>query len=189
MYAGVYVGTYKKYNEGNNNKLDGKWLNMSDYDSYDDFIVACKELHKDEDDPEFMFQDFDFDSEVRLVLKQLVSESHVDPQAWDVFELDSEELTYVLATWDNYDSSLSVKEALEKGRDSYLGSYDQYPGEYVFDCLEESIRCLPGSVDPKTGDLFRMYQFILDLVDLDRAVREFEYDNYTFMDGCVFYFS
>ena len=186
MYAGVYVGTYNKYNEGS---LFGKWLDMSDYDSYDDFIAACKELHKDEDEPEFMFQDFDFDSEVRLVLKQLVSESHVDPQAWDVFELDSDELTYVLATWDNYDSALSVKEALEKGRDSYLGSYDQYPGEYVYDCLEESIRCLPGSVDPKTGDLFRMYQFILDLVDLDRAVREFEYDNYTFIDGYVFYFS
>jgi len=186
MYAGVYVGTYKKYNEGS---LFGKWLNMSAYDSYDEFIVACKELHKDEDEPEFMFQDYDFDSEVRLVLKQLVSESHVDPQAWDVFELDSEEMIYVLATWDNYDSDLSVKEALEKGSESYLGSYDQYPGDYVYDRLEESIRCLSGSVDPKTGELFRMYQLILDLVDLESAVRAFEYDNYTFMDGCVFYFS
>ena len=186
MYAGVYVGTYKKYNEGS---LFGKWLDMSDYDSYEDFIVACKELHKDEDEPELMFQDFDFDSEVRLVLKQLVSESHVDPQAWDVFELDSEEMIYVLATWDYYDSSLSVEEALEKGKESYLGSYDQYPGEYVYDCLEESIRCLSGSVDPKTGELYRTYQLILDLMDLDKAVREFEYDNYTFIDGCVFYFS
>lgn len=186
MYAGVYVGTYNKYNEGS---LFGKWLDMSDYDSYEDFIAACKELHKDEDEPEFMFQDFDFDSEVRPLLKQLVSESHVNPQVWDVFDLDSDERTYVLATWDNYDSDLSVKEALEKGRESYLGSYDQYPGEYVYDCLKESIRCLPGSVDPKTGELYRTYQFILGLMDLDKAVREFEYDNYTFIDGCVFYFS
>lgn len=185
MYAGVYVGTYNKYNEGS---LFGKWLDMSDYDSYDDFIVACKELHKDEDEPEFMFQDFDFDSEVRLVLKQLVSESHVDPQAWDVFELDSEELTYVLATWDNYDSDLSVKEALEKGREAYLGSYDLEPGDYVYDFLEEMLKDLPGSVDPKTGELYRTYQFILDLVDLDEAVQAFKYDNYTFMDGCVFDF-
>lgn len=187
MYAGVYVGTYKKYNEGS---LFGKWLDMSDYDSYDDFIVACKELHKDEDEPEFMFQDFDFDfdSEVRLVLKQLVSESHVDPQVWDVFELDSEELTYVLATWDNYDSSLSVKEALEEGGKAYIGSYDSDPGDYVREYLEESIRCLPGSVNPKTGELYRIYQFILDLVDLDEAVQAFKYDNYTFMDGCVFDF-
>ena len=186
MYAGVYVGTYNKYNEGS---LFGKWLDMSDYDSYEDFIAACKELHKDEDEPEFMFQDFDFDSKVQPVLKQLVSEQYVNPQAWDVFDLDSDELTCVLATWDNYDSDLSVKEALEKGRESYLGSYDQYPGEYVYDCLEESIRCLSGSVDPRTGELYRTYQFILDLMDLESAVRAFEYDNYTFMDGCVFYFS
>ena len=186
MYAGVFVGTYNKYNEGS---LFGKWLDMSDYDSYEDFIAACKELHKDEDEPEFMFQDFDFDSEVRPVLNQLVSEQCINPQAWDVFDLDLEDLIYVLATWDNYDSDLSVKEALEKGRESYLGSYDQYPGEYVYDCLKESIRCLPGSVDPKTGELYRTYQFILGLMDLDKAVREFEYDNYTFIDGCVFYFS
>ncbi|NUF08926.1 antirestriction protein ArdA [Snodgrassella sp. ESL0324] len=157
MYAGVYVGTYKKYNEGNDNKLAGKWLDMSDYDSYDDFIAACKELHKDEDEPEFMFQDFDFDSEVRPLLKQLVKGSQVDPQAWDVFELDSEGLTCVLAAWGNYDSDLSVKEALEEGRKSYIGSYDSEPGDYVYDFLEEILKALPGSVDPKTGELYRTY--------------------------------
>lgn len=186
MYAGVYVGTYNKYNEGS---LFGKWLDMSDYDSYEDFIAACKELHKDEDEPEFMFQDFDFDSKVQPVLNQLVSEQYVNPQAWDVFELDSEGLIYVLATWDNYDSDLSVKEALEKGRESYRGSYDSDPSDYVYDRLEELLMDLPGAVNPNTRELNRTYQLILDLVDLDSAVRAFEYDNYTFTDGCVFYFS
>lgn len=189
MYAGVYVGTHKKYNEGSDNKLDGKWLDMSDYDSYEDFIGACKELHKDEDEPEFMFQDFDFDSKVRPLLKQLVRGSQVDPQAWDVFDLDSDELTCVLATWDNYDSDLSVKKALEKGRESYRGSYDSDPRDYVYDFLEEMIRALPGSVDPKTKELYGIYQLILDLMDLDEAVQAFKYDNYTFIDGCVFDFS
>lgn len=41
----VYVGTYKKYNEGN---IEGKWLNISDWDCKDDFVIACKELHFDE---------------------------------------------------------------------------------------------------------------------------------------------
>ena len=186
MYAGVYVGTYKKYNEGS---LFGKWLDMSDYDSYEDFIAACKELHKDEDEPEFMFQDFDFDSKVQPVLKQLVSEQYVNPQAWDVFDLDSDELTCVLATWDNYDSDLSVKEALEKGRESYLGNYDSDPSDYVYDRLEELLMDLPGAVNPNTRELHRTYQFILDLVDLDEAVQAFKYDGYEFIDGCVFYFS
>lgn len=52
--AKVYVGTYKKYNEGS---LKGAWLDLSKYETYDDFLKACKDLHKDEPDPEFMIQD------------------------------------------------------------------------------------------------------------------------------------
>lgn len=52
--AKVYVGTYKKYNEGS---LKGGWLNLADFQSYGDFLKACKSLHKDERDPEFMIQD------------------------------------------------------------------------------------------------------------------------------------
>ena len=52
--ARVYVGTYKKYNEGS---LNGGWLNLADYATYGDFLKACKQLHKGEHDPEFMIQD------------------------------------------------------------------------------------------------------------------------------------
>lgn len=52
----VYCGTYAKYNNGN---LFGEWMNLNDYSDYDEFYKACKELHKDEDDPEFMFQDYE----------------------------------------------------------------------------------------------------------------------------------
>ena len=52
--AKVYVGTYKKYNEGS---INGGWLNLADYPKYGDFLAACRKLHKDERDPEFMIQD------------------------------------------------------------------------------------------------------------------------------------
>jgi hypothetical protein len=52
--AKVYVGTYKKYNEGS---LKGAWLTLENYKSYEDFVKACKELHKDESYPELMIQD------------------------------------------------------------------------------------------------------------------------------------
>ena len=52
--ARVYVGTYGKYNNGS---LFGKWLDLSDYNTYGDFLKACKQLHKGERDPEFMIQD------------------------------------------------------------------------------------------------------------------------------------
>lgn len=50
----VYVGTYGKYNAGS---LAGAWLELSQFDNFDAFMKKCKELHKDERDPEFMIQD------------------------------------------------------------------------------------------------------------------------------------
>lgn len=43
--AKVYVGTYKKYNEGS---IKGGWLNLPDYFDKDEFINACKLQHIDE---------------------------------------------------------------------------------------------------------------------------------------------
>ena len=54
--AKVYVGTYGKYNNGS---IDGAWLDLADYETYDDFLAACRKVHKDEHDPEFMIQDSD----------------------------------------------------------------------------------------------------------------------------------
>lgn len=52
----LYVGTYAKYNNGS---IAGKWLDLEDYSDAEEFMNACKELHSDEKDPEFMFQDYD----------------------------------------------------------------------------------------------------------------------------------
>ena len=54
--ASVYVGTYAKYNNGS---LFGAWLNLSDYSDKEEFYEACRELHKDEEDAEYMFQDWE----------------------------------------------------------------------------------------------------------------------------------
>ena len=52
----IYVGTYAKYNDGS---IDGKWIDISEYNTYEDFLEACYNLHADEDDPEFMVQDYE----------------------------------------------------------------------------------------------------------------------------------
>ena len=52
----VYVGTYKKYNEGSS---DGGWLTLTDYANYAAFCAACRRLHNNESDPELMIQDCD----------------------------------------------------------------------------------------------------------------------------------
>jgi antirestriction protein len=54
--AALYVGTYAKYNNGS---IYGKWVKLSDYSDAEGFLEYCRELHSDEEDPEFMFQDFE----------------------------------------------------------------------------------------------------------------------------------
>lgn len=54
----LYVGTYAKYNSGS---LFGAWLDLDKYANADEFKAACRRLHHDERDPEFMFQDVETD--------------------------------------------------------------------------------------------------------------------------------
>ncbi|WP_419869789.1 antirestriction protein ArdA [Chryseobacterium sp. CT-SW4] len=78
--ASIYVGTYRKYNNGS---LFGKWLNLSDYGSYDELITAMYELHSDEQDPEFMFQDYECPILEKL---GLLSECHISKDIYEVLE-------------------------------------------------------------------------------------------------------
>ena len=54
----LYVGTYRKYNEGS---LAGAWLDLDKFKDADEFERACRRLHRDERDPELMFQDVETD--------------------------------------------------------------------------------------------------------------------------------
>lgn len=65
----VYVGTYHQYNGGS---IFGKWFDLTDFDDEDEFYDACRALHAAEDDPEFMFQDWE-GSRLSLPLNPLLS--------------------------------------------------------------------------------------------------------------------
>ena len=52
--AKVYVGTYAKYNSGS---IAGAWISLAECENYGQFLSKCKDVHKDERDPEFMIQD------------------------------------------------------------------------------------------------------------------------------------
>jgi hypothetical protein len=52
----VYCGTYHKYNCGS---IAGAWVRITDYANGEEVLKACAKLHKDEADPEFMFQDYE----------------------------------------------------------------------------------------------------------------------------------
>lgn len=52
--ARVYVGTWNKYNNGS---IAGAWIDLNNTANYADFLAACRKVHEDEADPEFMIQD------------------------------------------------------------------------------------------------------------------------------------
>ena len=73
----VYVGTYRKYNEGS---LYGMWVDLVACGNYDTFIEVCHKLHADESDPELMFQDYENFPE------KWYSESCMDEDTFENFE-------------------------------------------------------------------------------------------------------
>lgn len=75
LLSSVYVGTYAKYNAGS---IAGKWINLADFTTKRKFYDACKDLHKDEKEPEFMFQDYE------NIPEYMVTESWVSDEIWHV---------------------------------------------------------------------------------------------------------
>ncbi|MDX9971912.1 MAG: antirestriction protein ArdA [FCB group bacterium] len=110
----VYVSTYAKYNSGS---LKGEWVDLDDHDKYT-FREYIKELHADEDDPEFMLQDWE------NVPEALVKESGIDPRMWDWLELDDYDRDVVQAFLDEEDSSAQIDYILEHYGGTYLDPVD-----------------------------------------------------------------
>ncbi len=108
----LYVGTYAKYNAGS---IAGDWLNLEDYPDRDAFLEACAELHKDETDPEFMFQDFEG------FPRAWYSESSAPPDIfWEWLELSDEERAAFGVYADNMGGDVTV----EDFREAYQGAWD-----------------------------------------------------------------
>lgn len=134
MTARVYVGTYAKYNAGS---ITGRWLDLEDYADHDAFIEACRELHKDEDDPELMFQDYEGFPDAYY------GESHIKPELWDWLELSEQEREVVDTYLAHVDQHADPKTAL----DAYVGHFDS-PEDWAQDRWIECglLDLIPGSL-------------------------------------------
>lgn len=120
--ARIYVGTYAKYNNGS---IAGAWIELDGMDA-DSFAEACAELHKDEADPELMFQDWEGCPE------GMVHESSIDAGLWPWLELSDDDKTTVAAYREHVDQSGTIETALG----AYEGTYDS-PEDWAEQFLEE----------------------------------------------------
>jgi len=116
----VYVGTYGKYNSGS---IEGEWLELEDYSSKEEFLEACAQLHKDEHDPEFMFQDYE------SIPLGMISESHIDAEVWDWLDMDDEDKELLAL----YRAEIDSEGTIEQARDTFEGKYkDEEDWAYEF---------------------------------------------------------
>lgn len=164
MSARVYVGTYAKYNNGN---LAGKWLDLEDFADRDAFYEACKELHKDESDPELMFQDYEG------FPKGFYCESNVPEALWSWLELDEHDRELLAVYQDAVDGDADI----EAAREAFAGKYDS-EADWAADFLEE------------TGELQSIPESLRNYFDYEAYARDARYNGTTFHrhDGDVWVF-
>lgn len=155
----VYCGTYEKYNNGS---IAGAWLDLSDYSDAAEFWQACKELHKDERDPEYMFQDFegfpqneysesglDFDKLIEYAQfsdsEREVIDAYIDATGYKMADIELDEVQEkVIFTEDSSDfSNLATQFGYSMAEDtgevpdnlSAYFNYEQYGNDWLANYL------------------------------------------------------
>lgn len=169
--AGVYVGTYRKYNEGS---FFGMWINLEQFTDADDFFDVCRELHKDEDDPEFMFQCYrGFPEEF---YHESMSVNDVQ-KILDYLQLDEDEREMLDAYCECFGDDLTeFDDLLDKARERNMGHWDSFR-DFSDHMADEDIACHSCG---KETEFFERY------FDYEGYSRDLEMDYYTSDNGYVF---
>ena len=161
----VYVGTYGKYNNGS---IRGAWLNLADYADKDAFYAACAELHKDEHDPELMFQDHEG------IPEGMISESSIEDSLWDWLALDDDDRELLAV----YRSDVDQAGTIDQARDAFMGTFDSEE-DWAERYLED------------TGLLKEVPESLRGYIDYEKYVRDAGYNGMSFVrhDGKVWVFN
>ena len=166
--ARVFVSTYAKYSNGSSY---GKWLDLSDYADKDEFLDACRKLHKDESDPEFMFQDWENIPEV------LISEYEISETVFDLInktenmpDTDMEAFTIWMEHYEYDIEKLDVYDILNRFYDGYCGEYDSEE-DFAYDIVETC---------------YDLSEFAKTYFDYDAFARDLFIQDYWMEDGFVF---
>ena len=160
----LFCGTYGKYNSGN---FNGMWVNVSTFDSYEDFRDFCLAIHADEEEPELMFQDGE------NIPDSLCSESMGEEEFNNLLKYCELCDEYNVLAVDDF-LELYSPEDLDRMTDAYAGVYDSkedFARETVNECYD---------LDKMMGDL--AYYF-----DYEAFARDLFINDYCFgSHGTVF---
>lgn len=166
--AALYVGTYHKYNCGS---IEGEWVKLLDYSDKDDFLTYCAKLHKDESDPEFMFQDYE------NLPADFYSECSISAEFWEFAEkLQDENIDYdTFCAWaNNYGRDLTA-DAIADFQDAYMGDYDS-ENDFADELAEQN----------GWFDAMEKFGMNASYFDTESFARDLFMDGFTFINGSVF---
>jgi len=155
MTMRIYVGTYAKYNSGS---IKGAWLDLEDYSDKGEFHAACAELHKDEEDPEFMFQDWEG------IPEGMVSESHVDEEVFELAALSDQELELFTV----YRSHVNQEGTFEEAQEAFMGTYSS-PEDFAQEFTEE------------TTDMGSIPEHLRSHIDWEGVARDLDHNGMTYV--------
>lgn len=122
MEAKIYVGTYKKYNEGS---LYGKYLDLTEFANKEEFYLACQALHSDEQDAEFMFQDWE--GVISDMPEKWRGESYISETVFKFLQgfADEEDKTEPFLEWLKYSGYSGDFDYLkQKFEEAYIGEFE-----------------------------------------------------------------
>lgn len=163
--AAVYVGTYGKYNNGS---IFGTWVRLADFDSKEDFYDYCRALHKDEEEPEFMFQDWE------SIPSEFIGESFLSEKFFELKEtaedLSGEHAEAFYIFCERNSCEIDAWRLRRDFDDCYVGRYESeedFAHEIANECYEI----------PSWADMY---------FDYERFARDLFMCDYWFEDGHVF---
>lgn len=139
----IYCGTYGKYNSGN---LNGMWVDLSKFGSYEYFINFCKAIHADESDPELMYQDYE--NMPGSLYHESMGEKGFE-KIMEYCELCDE---YNVSAVEDFLEWYSPED-LDNMHDAYVGVYDSkedFAREIASDCFD---------IDKMMGSLARYFDY------------------------------
>jgi antirestriction protein len=166
----IYVGTYSKYNNGS---IAGAWIDLTDL-TEEEFLSTINELHKDEEDPEFMFQDF----EANGILKEFISESGIDSEFWEMKETLKELSEEQIEAFEIFINNGHPAD-IYKFQDAYRGYCNEYNIEQAFgEAMVEELGYLD-QVPEQMKYYFDYHKFGRDLLMTDF----WEQDGYIFFNN------
>lgn len=134
----IFCGTYGKYSGGS---LKGTWIDLEECAGIDAFLEKCRQYHKDEADPEFMFCDFED------IPREFVGECYIKPEFWDYMNCDiddsvKEAYMYLFDEWNE-----------ERCNDTYIGQFRNRAE------LAESIMVTQGELDDVPEYIARYFDY------------------------------